>query len=305
MIDPYWFFLIIASIVTVDVGAFTTEIVDVVSSNAAYLADADITAVASTTTPAIVAPSSSSGAFPLWDAIDFFFHNQPYAAALAVTSVKASMADVLAQWKSSSTQASQSSPSASSEKPRRIDRRGESSVKSQSMTSDIDFDPKRNLAFLLYGGFYQGMFLQFLYTTVYPCIYGSSPYQTQYQIHTDILFFGPLLTLPLAYIIKSVITDSEIEVSTSSNRILQGLEKYQDAVLHQNLLLKYWLVWAPAQTVNFTMVPPHLRVFFVAAVSFVWVFMLSLISSEETCMDNVQRRKKIGTETTISLRGWQ
>ena len=84
-----------------------------------------------------------------------------------------------------------------------------------------------------------------------------------------------------------------------------GLEKYQDAVLHQNLLLTYWLVWAPAQTVNFTMVPPHLRVFFVAAVSFVWVFMLSLISSEETSMESDLATTQEGPEKTIDLRGWQ
>mmetsp|Transcript_50940 Transcript_50940/g.122805 ORF Transcript_50940/g.122805 Transcript_50940/m.122805 type:complete len:334 (+) Transcript_50940:223-1224(+) len=328
MIRPHWFFLI-ASIVAVTVDAFTSPtptsyshlptvtylfptdaIVDVVSSNAAYLADTDISTIASTTNPAITTPSSSSGALLVWDEIDFFFETQPYAAALAVTSFKASMADLLAQWKSSTaptTPVTQASLSSSSTRSRRFDRQGESSVKSPSLTPPNDFDPKRNLAFLLYGGFYQGMFLQFLYTVVYPWIYGSSPYQIQYQIHTDILFFGPLLTLPLAYIIKSIIVDSgnEISCSSSNNKILLGLEKYQYAVLHQNLLLTYWLVWAPAQTVNFTMVPPHLRVFFVAAVSFVWVFMLSLISSEEISMDRVQAREQEGPQKTIDLHAWQ
>ncbi len=64
-------------------------------------------------------------------------------------------------------------------------------------------------------------------------------------------------------------------------RLFEGIQKYQDAVLNQNLLFTYWSIWAPAQTVNFMLVPPHLRVFFVAMVSFFWVFMLSVISSDD------------------------
>jgi hypothetical protein len=50
----------------------------------------------------------------------------------------------------------------------------------------------------------------------------------------------------------------------------------------ENLLLKYWMIWGPAQTFNFMVVPQHLRVVFVALVSFFWVYLLSMISSQGT-----------------------
>ena len=37
-----------------------------------------------------------------------------------------------------------------------------------------------------------------------------------------------------------------------------------------------WMIWVPAQTVNFTVVPRHLRIPYVAGVSFVWTVVLSV-----------------------------
>jgi len=159
-------------------------------------------------------------------AFDDFFRTQPFLSAFVACSVKASAADFLAQ----------TSPAAAVEKP----------VIPEEETAPVeDLNYQRNLAFLLYGGLYQGMFLQFLYSVVYPFLYGGSAFQVPLTVLTDI-------------------------------------EKYKNHVVTQNLLYKFWMVWAPAQTINFGVVPPHLRVFFVAFVSFFWVYILSGISSQET-----------------------
>lgn len=49
----------------------------------------------------------------------------------------------------------------------------------------------------------------------------------------------------------------------------------------KDLLLKYWALWTPASTATFSVVPPEYRIEFIAAVSFVWLIVLSSITSRE------------------------
>jgi protein Mpv17 len=52
-------------------------------------------------------------------------------------------------------------------------------------------------------------------------------------------------------------------------------------VQQEGLLQKYWMLWVPVQTLTFGVVPQHLRIVFIAAVSFVWLMILSSISSTQ------------------------
>jgi Mpv17 / PMP22 family len=219
--------------------------------------------------------------------INDFFRTQPFVAAFMACSLKASTADVLAQ---TSTPDNESEVVEKEEGLSRIplvaswmeawkEKQPQEPIDSSS--SSVNWN--RTLAFYLYGGLYQGMFLQFLYTMAYPHIYGNHPHQLQLQVHTDIVLFGPFLTLPLAYIIRAWIDHASLPTGEHGSesgkehhltvhhlveQAMRGLEKYKDHVFSQNLLWKYWAIWGPAQTFNFTMVPPHLRVVFVACVSF-------------------------------------
>jgi protein Mpv17 len=224
--------------------------------------------------------------------IDEFFMTQPFLAAFTVCSMKASAADFLAQHSSST--ATTATQTKQEKKKKKQQQQG------QHTNSNVDinqFNINRNIAFWLYGGLYQGMWLQFLYTVVYPMLFASFDNSLVYQVHTEIVLFGPFLTLPLAYVIRSVIDNQSSrsgdysfddknhkKLSSSETTITQqatqGLEKYKDHVMSQGLLFKYWLIWGPAQTINFTVVPPHMRVLFVAFVSFFWVYLLSMISSQ-------------------------
>jgi hypothetical protein len=234
-------------------------------------------------------------------ALSEFFRTQPFLAAFMTCSVKASAADLLAQT-SSSTSTSNNNEEEEQEKtkkmiPAKKKKRTESSSTSSSTLSnkktkqDSPVNVHRNLAFLLYGGLYQGMFLQFLYMAVYPALYGDSPYRIVASVFTDTCVFGPFVTLPIAYIIRAVIESNattgdnehkhEHTLSSLIQPIEQGIDKYKNHVLTQGLLYTYWMIWAPAQTLNHGFVPEHLRVFFVAFVSFFWVYLLSGISSQQ------------------------
>jgi hypothetical protein len=47
----------------------------------------------------------------------------------------------------------------------------------------------------------------------------------------------------------------------------------------KDLLWKYWLIWTPTQCLTFSVVPVHLRIAFIASVSFFWFILLSTISN--------------------------
>lgn len=211
--------------------------------------------------------------------LDNFFKTQPFLAAFVACSVKASAADFLAQ-------------SSVEDTPEFKDIHDLASQQStQQTTRNVlqvleHLNVQRNVAFLLYGGLYQGMFLQFLYLVVYPLLYDGSDFRIPLSILSDICAFGPFVTLPIAYIIRGMLESPDALDETSQGSwmepIYQAVDKYKSHVLTQNLLLKYWMVWAPAQTINWCLVPEHLRVFFVAFVSFFWVYSLSTISSQQT-----------------------
>ena len=140
---------------------------------------------------------------------------------------------------------------------------------------------------------YQGMFLQFLYTDLYPRLFGGSYFQIPLSVFSDVCVFGPFITLPVAYVIRAMIEDDgNAEYSGEINPFRQGLAKYSSHVLTEDLLLKYWAVWAPAQTINNCFVPEHLRVLFVAFVSFFWVYLLSSVSSSVSDAPTPATQKK-------------
>lgn len=217
--------------------------------------------------------------------LDDFFRTQPFLSAFVACSVKASVADFLAQ-----TSVGTSTNSAE------VQRMMVSNSRQQVNDAMIPLEKiniPRNMAFLLYGGLYQGMFLQFLYLVVYPSLYSGSVFQIPLSIFSDIFAFGPFVTLPIAYIIQNIMASiaEASDTDDKSNkgyddvlveRIHRGLEKYKNHVFTKDLLTKYWMVWGPAQTINWCFVPEHLRVFFVAFVSFFWVYLLSAISSQQS-----------------------
>ncbi|KAG7352447.1 Mpv17 / PMP22 family protein [Nitzschia inconspicua] len=234
------------------------------------------------------------------EVLNDFFRTQPFMAAFMACSLKASTADMLAQ------------TSALNEEDLVLEKeptitllnnaptswmkawKEKKSFESSTSTLSSSINWNRTFAFYLYGGLYQGMFLQFLYTTTYPYLYGNHPYQIQLQVHSDVILLGPFLTLPLAYVIRAWIDSASLQTGEQDSQIDDnsfkagnlmeqatcGLGKYKNHVLTKHLLWKYWAIWGPAQTINFSLVPLHLRVIFVAFVSFFWVYSLSVISSQ-------------------------
>ncbi|GKY99833.1 hypothetical protein MPSEU_000937100 [Mayamaea pseudoterrestris] len=222
---------------------------------------------------------------PLTSAIDSFFQTQPYIAAFLTCSFKAGTADLVAQ--------SQLASSDATDQDDRVTAPANSTIATHQEKSN-SLDLARNVAFIVYGGIYQGLFQEFLYGHLFPAWFGNDgSFQTvATSVLADQIIFAPFACLPCAYIIKAFVMNSgddanENESSDApatngkwSETAIKGLGKYKEDVLRRGLLIKYWGLWTPVQTVTFSVVPERYRILFIACVSFFWMFLLSAISSD-------------------------
>jgi hypothetical protein len=265
----------------------------------------------------------------------------------------------------------------------------------------------RNIGFIFYGGFYQGLFQQYMYGTIFPLYFEQPDTATTtaatattitilQQLLIDMLILGPLLCLPISYIVQSICSPSSSSATSSSyssvgvnvprtnhnhhypntvgggygwdrtggasnpnvpkylekfqlsmfvtpsytdhpppspnspimtsstiiwnhcnknhhrldhikendvymylcdhfpilaavhDTLVQcpfviqtrdGIEQYVQDIYDQNILMKYWLLWIPIKCITFTMIPNHLRIVFIATISFFWMMILSSSST--------------------------
>jgi len=207
-------------------------------------------------------------------AVEEFYTESPVQAAFLTCALKASAADAVAQLGQLSAMDADSS----------LKRAGE--VGPQHDLPLLNIQIPRNLAFLLYGGMYQGVAQHFIYNVFFPAWFGhtTDPLTVACKVLTDITFLGPLVSLPISFAIKSA-------VYGSSSPFLEGLEKYKYNVVQNDLLFKYWMLWAPVNTVTFSVVPEHLRILFMASISFFWLICLSSLSNTATASYDYDKGK--------------
>lgn len=149
----------------------------------------------------------------LISAIDSFYQNFPLASAFFTCGVKASAADAVAQ-KAAQKQAAK-------------DRSEEEAV------SPFSFQKKRNFAFLMYGGMYQGIAQEIIFNEVFPILFGQGTdvFTVASKVLFDSLVVTPLVCLPVAYVVKSVIFQYSLK---------EAFNRYYTDVTQNGLLFKYW-----------------------------------------------------------------
>eukprot|EP00978_Attheya_sp_CCMP212_P002490 scaffold5097_cov52-Attheya_sp.AAC.12 len=188
-------------------------------------------------------------------AISNFYETSPFLSAFLTCGAKASAADFVAQ--------------------KRTDDGEEKNVSDIAiLTEKKNFEGSRNLAFLLYGGLYQGMAQELIYNHFFPIWFGQSTELSTVatKVTFDMLILTPFLCLPIAYFVKAIIFRYSMG---------EGLERYWYDVQNKGLLLKYWSLWCPVQFLTFGIIPPQFRIAFIAFVSFFWLIILSSISARQ------------------------
>ena len=196
--------------------------------------------------------------------INNFYQTSPYMAAALTCGTKASAADYVAQ-------------------------KRQSSKAGDGSTTACKFEKARNIAFLVYGAIYQGMAQEFIYNHLYPLWFGTGTTVAEVlkKVLFDLLVQTTLVTLPIAYLIKAAIVKQGPG---------QALRRYWQDITTNGLLTKYFVLWGPVQCLTFSIVPEHLRVSFIAVVSFFWLIILSTVSARPRKMDNGVRGKGVKHE---------
>ncbi|KAL7444792.1 hypothetical protein ACHAXH_006553 [Discostella pseudostelligera] len=201
--------------------------------------------------PSTLSLSSSAIALPvpeltlassIFTAFSKFYVSFPFAASFLTASILAALADAVAQYQD------------------------------ECITK---FDAKRNLAMILYSGLISGICVEFMYSRIFPQIFRLSG-KVNLLVHAlkmtivDECINAPILWLPPAYIFQAVLY-------RTSKR--EAVKKYILDVKTNGLLTKYWSLWLPMSFINFSIIPSHFRVAFVAVVSFFWMIILSIVTN--------------------------
>ena len=176
------------------------------------------------------------------DTVDEFFREAPYVAAFLTCSIKASSADVVVQLYETKENAEVIDNSIQNNEfniilPKEKDFQG---VVDAETINKI----RRNAAFFIYGGAYQGCVQLFLINTLYPMWFGAgNDLETVIiKVLFDNFIAAPILCLPLAYTIKGLILGSTVA---------ESLNKCWNGFLNEGLLTKYWAVWIPVSNHTF------------------------------------------------------
>lgn len=184
--------------------------------------------------------------------INAFYLSYPFISAVTTCSVKGFLADFIAQKRNSAD--------------------GDNNETKPS--TKVPFSFRRNAAYILYGGGILGVFCDIMYNAVYPFLFGGLDGIVQLIaiVTFDNFVTAPLLWLPPVYFVRAILYGDPLK---------SGFRKYIDDIKLRGLLTKYWAIWWPAQIVNFSVVPAHLRIAFMAAVSFFWLIILSCVSNSK------------------------
>ena len=136
-------------------------------------------------------------------------------------------------------------------------------------------DWRRNAMFTAFGFCYLGGFQYWLYNVKFTQWCGpitsrfghkaSAPVKT----FIDQAIHHPFVYFPVFYGIKA---------SVSGKPMSYAVDKYKSEIWTSVKTL--WSVWVPLQLINFAFVPRHLRVPYVAGVSFGWTMILSVMQGK-------------------------
>ena len=195
-------------------------------------------------------------------AIDVFYKTMPLTSAFITCGIKASAADLVAQKRAAMKDTAQLEASLS--------------ATDAEILGEIDATPlekRRNLAFFMYGGLYQGMAQEIIFNEIFPKLFGqgTDAFTVLVKVAFDMLVVSPFVCLPVAYLVKSVIFQYTFS---------EALARYKDDVTKNGLLIKYWSLWGPVQCLTFGVVPVHLRIAFIALISFFWLIVFSSVTAK-------------------------
>ena len=141
---------------------------------------------------------------------------------------------------------------------------------------------ERSCAFALFGFVWMGAGQYLVYVRILDSLLPRTTNATAVaKVVLDQFIHVPLVFMPLFYL-----TDGWVEAVARGEEVLACLPhaahhasyRYKREI--RETMLANWQIWLPAQFVCFRLVPGHLRVPYVACVSFVWTMVLSVLQGK-------------------------
>jgi hypothetical protein len=135
-----------------------------------------------------------------------------------------------------------------------------------------EIDNKRLALFTSFGLVYLGGWQYYLFNKVFVNCDNilskrgfKRPYKSAILTFLDLGIHTPLMYYPSFYAIKGYLDNKSM---------YDSLTMYQSNF--KTDLLSIWQLWIPAQMINFTFIPIHLRMPYITCVSFAWTMILSV-----------------------------
>lgn len=132
-------------------------------------------------------------------------------------------------------------------------------------------DVRRSLLFASFGLLYQGGVQYWMYNVLFERVLfpGRGLRNTVAKIAASNLVADPVFFFPVFYSMREVMmSHKSFDVAVPA-----ALQKYKENCVTD--WFNSWAIWVPAHSVTYTIVPPHLRMPWIAAVSFGYVCILS------------------------------
>lgn len=136
------------------------------------------------------------------------------------------------------------------------------------------FSYRRLATFALTGAVYQGLFQYWLFNVVFVAWFpGHTLRATMQKVLAANLLADPVFFFPFFYLLHEALARSPGKVFRIDT-VSAALGKY-----YNNCLIDWrnsWSIWLPGHAVTYGVMPPHLRMPWIAAVSFGYIALLSV-----------------------------
>ena len=138
-------------------------------------------------------------------------------------------------------------------------------------TSINNIDWTRNAVFGTFGFLYMGCFQYWLFNILFfKWFPGVTIKQTAKKVFADQFIKGPFCYWPSFYFVRTLINE---KLDINEKTLISVKTTYKANIVHD--LKAYWSIWIPAQCITFGIMPIHLRLPFIATLSFFWCCILS------------------------------
>jgi protein Mpv17 len=141
-------------------------------------------------------------------------------------------------------------------------------------------DKRRSLLFASFGLLYQGGFQYWMYNVLFERFLfpGKSARMIFAKVAVTNLICDPCFFFPTFYCFREALASENLGDLDPSEFVPAALAKYKGNYWPD--WVNSWLIWVPAHCITYGVCPPHLRMPWIAAVSFGYVSLLSFTRGE-------------------------